>query len=107
MQVEAAPQGDEQRPRLLFVSLRAHPLLLFIAGEDQVVRELRADETLVVVRGRVNQVAQYPLRRPLALGPRLPALVLRDREQTRRRLLDRPPEVFDKVFPDSTSTFVL
>src|ERR1051326_361622 len=93
MQVEAAPQGDEQRPRLLFVSLRAHPLLLFIAGEDQVVRELRADETLVVVRGRVNQVAQYLLRRPLALGPRLPALVLRDREQTRRRLLDRPPEI--------------
>src|SRR5215204_2481750 len=98
MEIVEAPEVNEQRPRLVCVSLRAHPLLLRVAVEDEVFLELRADEALVVVRGGVDEVTHYLLRRPLPFGGTRRGQRLGDGEQARRSLLDRPREIFEHIF---------
>ena len=63
--VERRPQGQEIFPARLLVVLQGHPLVLVVAGEDQVVLKRRSDESLVVVRRRIDQVADDLARRPL------------------------------------------
>lgn len=46
--------------------LNLYPLLLLVAGEDQVIFELRSDKSLVVVGCRVYEVADDLFGRPLS-----------------------------------------
>ena len=48
--VERRPQGQEIFPARFLVVLQGHPLVLVVAGEDEVVLKRRPDESLVVVR---------------------------------------------------------
>src|SRR5688572_5139764 len=96
MQIVRAPQFDQIRPWLVVISLRAHPLILVVAGKDKMVSELPADEPLMIVRGRVDQVTEDLFPTPLVTGA--PGTVVRgDLLQTTRRVVDRLPEVIEKL----------
>jgi hypothetical protein len=58
MEVVAAPEFEEVVPVEFVVVLRGDPLVLLVGGEDEFVGELAADETLVVVGGGVDEVAE-------------------------------------------------
>jgi hypothetical protein len=66
MEVHRPPLLDELGPRPFLVTLHADPRVLVVAREHEVVGELRADEALVVVRGRVDHVPHDFFPRPLA-----------------------------------------
>src|SRR5207302_175051 len=57
VRVVGPPQVDQFRPPGRLVALDADPLLLLVAGEVLPGGDLAPDEALVVVRGRVDQVA--------------------------------------------------
>jgi hypothetical protein len=54
--IECCPEFDELSPGSTLVPLSFDPGVLFVAGEDEVVLKLRAHESLMVIRGRVDQV---------------------------------------------------
>ena len=62
--IEGLPEEDEVGPLALLIVLNGDPVILLVTGEHQVILQLRADETSVVVRRRVDQVADDLLRRP-------------------------------------------
>src|SRR5688572_5494236 len=66
VEVEAAPQRQELIPRRVLVSLGGDPRILRVSGKYEVVLELGANETLVVVGSRVYQVADDLSWAPLA-----------------------------------------
>jgi hypothetical protein len=76
--IEVEPQVDEVRPRFGGVRLAVHPALLFVARNLQASGELGADEALVVVRRRIDQVPEELLLGPTGGG----------QAGTRRRQLD-------------------
>src|SRR5688500_2453531 len=55
--IVGAPQGKQRQPVGLGVVLHPDPRLLVIAGKREVLRELRANEASVIVRGRVHEMA--------------------------------------------------
>src|SRR5262249_6523209 len=72
VRVERPPEVDQVGPAGRLVALDADPLLLLVAGEVLPGSDLAPDEALVVVRGRVDQVAEdfFP-RPPFGSGPLL------------------------------------
>ena len=66
MQVEERPKRHQLAPRSLAVALSAHPRVLVVRGADQLVRELRPDEALMIVGCGIDQVADDFLARPFA-----------------------------------------
>jgi len=60
------PEIHQVGPRFGGVSLRGPPRLLLIAGELEGRHKLRANETLVIVAGGIDQVAENFLLRPAA-----------------------------------------
>ena len=70
------------------VVLHAHPVVLGVAEEHEIVLELAADEPLVVVGGRVDEVADHLARRPLAGPGRAAGGLVGQREQARRGRID-------------------
>ena len=60
------------------------PSVLFIAGKDQIVFDLAQHEPRVIVRGRVDQVANDLFGRPVVFSSRLFALSFADLLQARR-----------------------
>ena len=70
MEIEEMPEAHELRPRGFLVALGGDPGFLFVAREDEIVRELGSDETLMVVGRRIDQVPQNLLARPAAFDGR-------------------------------------
>ena len=68
VQIVGPPQGDEVLPRRVLVTLHRHPVVLGVAGKDQVVLKLGPYEALMVVGGGVDQASDDLLGRPLAGG---------------------------------------
>jgi hypothetical protein len=64
VQVEEPPERHQLGPRRLLVVLRRHPGVLVVAGKYEVVLKLRAHEALMIVRRRIDQVADDFSRRP-------------------------------------------
>src|SRR5215472_13619099 len=62
--VEEQPEVDEVGPRLGGVALARDPELLLVAGKLEARSELRAHPALLVVAGRVDQMAKDLLLRP-------------------------------------------
>src|SRR5262249_2655612 len=65
VQVVRTPELDQLRPRLVRVFLRTHPFVLFVTRKHQVVSELRANKSLMIVRRRVDQMTEDLDRRPI------------------------------------------
>ena len=55
--VEGEEEGEDLGPGQEVVALEGDPLGLLVAGEDELGRELEADEALVVVGAGVDEVA--------------------------------------------------
>lgn len=64
--VVGPPEHEQIRPRPILIPLHADPRVLVVAGEDEVALQLRAHEAAVIVAGRIDQVADNLLARPLA-----------------------------------------
>src|SRR5688572_14361039 len=70
MTIVERPELDQVQPGTALRVLRAHPGVLLVSGKDETAAKLRADEALMVVRRRVDQMAEDflegpDLRRPL------------------------------------------
>src|SRR5687768_13747241 len=81
MPVEGCPQRYELVPRRVLIVLDIDPLILLVSGEDQVFLRSGAHKPLVVVAGRVDEVADDLARRPFAWSRAKRGLSVRDREQ--------------------------
>ena len=97
MKIVRAPKLDNVRPRLLRVFLGTDPSILLIAGKDQVVSKLCPHKTLMIVGGRVDQMAQNLTRRPRTGRSLAPALVRTDVTQTRSRVYNSLPKILEKL----------
>ena len=60
------PEQHELRPRRVLIVLRGHPRVLLVALDDEVVAIAHADEALMVVARRIDEVSDDLARRPLA-----------------------------------------
>src|SRR5262245_39109827 len=69
--VVSTPERNQVLPRGGLISLHGDPMVLRITRARVGVPFLRTHETLMVVRGRVDQVSEHLLRRPLPSGARL------------------------------------
>src|SRR5690349_8606110 len=98
VQVETFPERDQLCPGLASIVLHTDPVLLLVSEKRQIIPELRADESLVVIRGGINQMADDLFRRPLASGSRPRALLFGNQEQARRRFLNSAAEIFNRFF---------
>ncbi len=76
--IVTCPQCDEMRPRLFFNGLKTHPALLLIARKVERTLQCGSHKTLMIVRGRINQMSYNLLRRPPASQGRFPALLFAD-----------------------------
>src|SRR5262245_49334605 len=81
--IVGAPQLDDRLPRLLGVLLHGDPSLLLVGREVDLLGELAAHEALVVVAGRVHEVAEDLLGAPFPGGGAAAGVRLRDREELR------------------------
>src|SRR5581483_7593025 len=88
VRVVGPPQVDQVAPPGRLVALDAHPLLLLVAGEVLPRSELAPHEALVVVRGRVDQVADDLLPGPAFGGGPLLALGLGEPGEDARQRAD-------------------
>src|SRR5262249_23897998 len=95
--VVSPPQFDQVGPAGGLVVLEADPLLLLVAGKVLSGGDLAAHEALVVVRGRVDQVAEDFLAGPPLGGGPLFALRLGEAGQDARQLADGEAQTFDGV----------
>lgn len=95
VRVVGTPQVDQVGPPGRLVALDAHPLLLLVAGEVLPGGNLTPDEALVVVRGRVDQVADDLLLGPAFGGGPLLALGLGKPGEDARQRADGKPQAFD------------
>jgi hypothetical protein len=68
MSVVRMPQVDDILPRSIRIVLAADPVVLFVARKRQLGSLLRTNEPLVVVGGRIDEVSDYLLWRPLPRG---------------------------------------
>src|SRR5215813_8340521 len=93
VKVERMPETDQLRPRRILVTLGGDPLFLTVAGKDQVIGELSTHETLVVVGGRVDQVAELLLGGPLSRSGNARDILLGKSAQTRFRIGQRAPQL--------------
>lgn len=84
VQIVSAPELDNVGPWLLAILLRADPLVLIVTRKDEVVSELRPDESLMIVRRRVDQMPENLNRRPVIGQPPPAALFFRNILQPRR-----------------------
>lgn len=98
VQVKALPESDEQRPGLAVIVLRFDPRLLLVTRKDKLVAELRADESLVIVRGRIYEMSYYLFGGPLPLCAWPFALRLWNQEQTLVSIFHGSSEIFEHVF---------
>ena len=73
--IVACPQCDEVRPRFFFNGLNPHPTLLLIARKVEGTLQCGSHKTLMIIRGRINQMSYNLLRRPPAGQDRVPALL--------------------------------
>src|SRR5215475_10381733 len=69
--------------------LARHPVILLIRRKAQQRRLLRADEALVIVRRRIDQMSDDLLARPLAGRARLGGRRVADSAQLRQHSVDR------------------
>src|SRR2546423_1763007 len=70
VQVVGLPERDQIAPRGIGVAVALDPGFLLIAGKGVRAVELGANESLVVVGGRIDEVAEQLFARPLARGQR-------------------------------------
>jgi len=66
MAIVGGPESNYVSPRALLIVLASHPVLLGVARQSEWILLLGANETLVIVRGRIHQVPQYLFGCPLA-----------------------------------------
>lgn len=59
MQIVGTPQSYQRHPVGVLITLDAHPSFLLIFRQAQVIGKLQTYKALVVVRGRIDQVAQH------------------------------------------------
>jgi hypothetical protein len=62
--VERRPAFDQRLPVAPLILMQCHPGVAIVAGHGRMLFQLRANDTLVVVGGGVQQVSQFFLRRP-------------------------------------------
>jgi len=93
--VGGPPQVDQVCPPGRLVVLDAHPPPLLVAGELLTGGDLASDEAVVVVRGRVDQVADDLLLRPAFGGGALFVLSLGEAGEDNRQGADGKPQAFD------------
>lgn len=80
--VVTVPEGNQRVPVGVLVRLEPYPRLMLIAGELAPIGQLPPYETLVVVRCRIDQVADDLVRRPPVGGWTLLTLLFRDGPQS-------------------------
>src|SRR5689334_9754230 len=97
VQVVRAPELDQLRPRLVRVFLRAHPFVLFVTREHQLIRELRAHESLMIIRRGIDQMPEDLDRRPIVKRFFLTTLSRRYIAQTRRCIDDGATKVLQEL----------
>src|SRR5215470_1322070 len=67
MQIVRAPELDQIRPRCLVILLRTNPLVPVVTRKDEVIRELSAHKSLMIVCRRVDQVTEDLFTTPSAV----------------------------------------
>ena len=95
--VVGGPEREELRPRRRLVLLRRDPRVLVVAGEDQIVLPGGADEALVVVGRRVDEMADDLLRGPLAWRGPPGGVRVRNLLEARMRGTDGGDEIVDVI----------
>ena len=60
------PQVYDLAPGLILVALQADPVVLFVPRQIDGRIELQADKSLMIIRGRIDQVSEDLFFRPLA-----------------------------------------
>ena len=66
MAVISRPQRNDLGPRCLLIAVQAYPVVLVVSRQADLARELQANETLMVVGGGVDEMAEDFFLRPLA-----------------------------------------
>src|SRR4051812_43285527 len=64
--VVGLPEVNDFTPRPLLISLHANPFIAVVSRQVNPDGKLQTDETLMVVRRGIHQMAQYLFGRPLA-----------------------------------------
>src|SRR6185312_2058328 len=93
MAVVRVPERHELVPGHRPVLLGRYPVILLIALEHEIVLPSHAHESLMIVRGRVDQVSDDFLDRPLPRRRPVGRNVLGDRAEVGGRAVDRVAEV--------------
>jgi hypothetical protein len=69
VQVIVFPELNELLPWLLIIALHTYPVFLLIAEERQLIVKLGPNETLMIIGGRINQMADNFFGRPFYPPP--------------------------------------